>query len=114
MAASKKSRGRPRRTEDLKVIYLRKSVQEQWRSRKKALEYENLTDSEFAEVLLHSCPANKRNGSGFIDHVDLSSFGVQNGIVPPDYCSTPAKKARRDGEKDVSSRATFCVERPRP
>ena len=26
------------------------------------------------------------------------------GIVPPDYRSTPAKKARRDGEKDVSSR----------
>lgn len=25
------------------------------------------------------------------------------GIVPPD-CSTPAKKARREGEKDVSSR----------
>ena len=26
------------------------------------------------------------------------------GIVPPDYCSTPAKKARRDGQKDASSR----------
>lgn len=102
MAASKKSRGRPRRSEDLKVIYLRKSVQEQWRSRKKALDYEKLTHSAFAEVLLHTCPANKRNASAFIDHLDVSLFEVQNGIVPP-YCSTPAKKARREGEKDVSS-----------
>lgn len=52
MAASKKPRGRPRRTEDLKVIYLRKSVQEQWRSKKNFLGYEKLTNSEFAEVLL--------------------------------------------------------------
>lgn len=95
--------------------------------------------------LRSTCPANKRNASGFIDHLDVSSFrfrmvrkassisphimcnnkvlkviGIQDyfivneddclsliskllplGIVPRD-CSTPAKKARREGEKDVS------------
>ena len=38
------------------------------------------------------------------DCLDLISKLLPLGIVPPDYCSTPAKKARRDGEKDVSSR----------
>ena len=38
------------------------------------------------------------------DCLDLISKLLPLGITPPDYCSTPAKKARRDGEKDVSSR----------
>ena len=42
MATSKKVGG--------KVIYLRESVREQWRSQN--LRYDKLTDSEFVEVLL--------------------------------------------------------------
>ena len=38
------------------------------------------------------------------DCLDLIAKLLPLGIEPPDYWSTPAKKARRDGEKDVSSR----------
>lgn len=52
MAAGKNPGGRPKRTEALKRIYLRQSVHEQWSSKKDSLGYSELTDSEFAEVLL--------------------------------------------------------------
>ena len=47
-----------------------------------------------------------RNVIGIQDYdcIKLISKLLPLGIVPPDYCSTPAKKARLDGEKDVSSR----------
>ena len=44
MATSKKVGG--------KVIYLRESVREQWRSQNLRQGYDKLTDSEFVEVLL--------------------------------------------------------------
>lgn len=50
--ASKSSHGRPQRKENLKIIYLRKSVQEQWGMRENTLAYEKMTDSEGAKVLL--------------------------------------------------------------
>ena len=52
MAASRSHGGRPRRAEALKVIYLRESVHDNWRTKKSFLGYAKLTDSEFAEVLL--------------------------------------------------------------
>ena len=54
MAASRNHSGRPRRPEALKGIYLRESLRNNWRTRKNSLGYTELTESEFAKVLLHA------------------------------------------------------------
>ena len=51
MAASRNHGGRPRRPEALKVIYLRESLGNNWRTRKNSLGYTELTESEFAKVV---------------------------------------------------------------
>ena len=46
-------RGRPRRVEKVKLVKFRESTFQLWNERKKALGHNRLTNSEFAEILLH-------------------------------------------------------------
>lgn len=46
-------RGRPKRRENLTRIYLKESTYELWNKRKDLLSIKRLTNSEFAELLLH-------------------------------------------------------------
>ena len=53
MATTRPSKGRPRRTEAVKRLKLRESTFILWNQRKEALGLRRLTNSEFAEMLLH-------------------------------------------------------------
>jgi len=46
-------RGRPRRVEKVKLVKFRESTFQLWNERKKYLGHNRLTNSEFAEILLH-------------------------------------------------------------
>ena len=49
-----RKRGRPKRKEKLQKVWLRNSTYKLWKEKKIAMGYSTLTNSEFAEVLLHS------------------------------------------------------------
>lgn len=53
MAASQPRKGRPRRPEGIKRLKLRESTYNLWIERKEALGVQGITNSEFAEMLLH-------------------------------------------------------------
>ena len=53
MATTRPSRGCPRRTEAVKRLKLRESTFLLWNQRKEALGLAGITNSEFAEMLLH-------------------------------------------------------------
>ena len=53
MAANHPSKGRPRRPEGIKRLKLRQSTYNLWNERKAALGVHGITNSEFAEILLH-------------------------------------------------------------
>ena len=46
-------RGRPRRVEKVKLVRLRESTFQLWNEREKKWGHNRLTNSEFAEILLH-------------------------------------------------------------
>ena len=53
MATSQPRKGRPRRPEGIKRLKLRESTYNLWIERKEALCVQGITNSEFAEMLLH-------------------------------------------------------------
>lgn len=53
MSAVRPARGRPRRTEVVKRVKLRQSTFVLWNQRKEALGLKGVSNSEFAEMLLH-------------------------------------------------------------
>ena len=53
MATSQPRKGRPRRPEGIKRLKLRESTYNLWIERKEALGVQGITNSEFAEMLLH-------------------------------------------------------------
>ena len=53
MATSQPKKGRPRRPEGIKRLKLRESTYNLWIERKEALGVQGITNSEFAEMLLH-------------------------------------------------------------
>ena len=53
MAANRPKMGRPRRREGIKRLKLRESTFNPWNERKEALGLRRITNSEFAEMLLH-------------------------------------------------------------
>ena len=53
MSATRPARGRPRRTEAVKRVKLRKSTFLLWNQRKESLGLKGVSNSEFAEMLLH-------------------------------------------------------------
>lgn len=70
MATNRPRKGRPRRLEGIKRLKLRESTYNLWNQRKEALGVRGLTNSEFAEMLLHQNfnpglgDRGDRNGSG--------------------------------------------------
>ena len=52
-SASRPARGRPRRTEAVKRVKLRQSTFLLWNERKESLGLKGISNSEFAEMLLH-------------------------------------------------------------
>ena len=53
MSATRPARGRPRRTEAVKRVKLRQSTFLLWNQRKESLGLKGVSNSEFAEMLLH-------------------------------------------------------------
>ena len=53
MSATRPVRGRPRRTEAVKRVKLRQSTFLLWNERKESLGLKGVSNSEFAEILLH-------------------------------------------------------------
>ena len=53
MAANRPKMGRPRRREGIKRLKLREATFNLWNERKEALGLRRITNSEFAEMLLH-------------------------------------------------------------
>lgn len=53
MSANRPRKGRPRRPEGIKRLKLRESTYNLWNERKEALGAHGLTNTEFAEMLLH-------------------------------------------------------------
>lgn len=49
-------RGRPRRSGKLRIIKVRESTFHLWNQKKESLGYGGVTQSEFAEILLHRVP----------------------------------------------------------
>lgn len=70
MSANRPRKGRPRRPEGIKRLKLRESTYTLWNERKEALGVYGLTNSEFAEMLLH------QNFSGQGDLRDHERSGV--------------------------------------
>ena len=67
MATNRPRKGRPRRLEGIKRLKLRESTYNLWNERKEAVGVRGLTNSEFAEMLLHqnfNPGLGDRNGSG--------------------------------------------------
>ena len=64
MADSHPSRGRPRRPEGIKRLKLRESTYIVWIERKEALGLHDITDDEFAGILLHQQLTRERDRSG--------------------------------------------------
>ena len=56
--SGRRARGRPKLPGKSKIIRLRDSVFQLWRDRKQQLGFNKVTDSCFAEVLLHRCQEN--------------------------------------------------------
>ena len=77
MATSQPKKGRPRRPEGIKRLKLRESTYNLWIERKEALGVEGITNSEFAEMLLHQNLASLRIEIT-IDLVILCSQGLQH------------------------------------
>ena len=53
MASRVSTRGRPKRAEKLKRIILRESTFDLWNQRKEILGIKGLSNSQFADILLH-------------------------------------------------------------
>ena len=53
MSATRPARGRPRRTEAVKRAKIRQSTILLWNQRKESLGLKGVSNSEFAEILLH-------------------------------------------------------------
>ena len=53
MATEPRMKGRPRRKEPMKVLKLRASTFALWNERKESMGFAGITQSEFAEILLH-------------------------------------------------------------
>ncbi|KAJ7394645.1 hypothetical protein OS493_000465 [Desmophyllum pertusum] len=56
--ASRRLRGRPKLPGKPKFIRVREYVFQLWRERKRQLGFEKISDSNFAEILLHRCEDN--------------------------------------------------------
>ena len=77
MSANRPRKGRPRRPEGIKRLKLRESTYNLWKERKEALGVQGLTNSEFAEMLLHQ---NFFSGQG-----DLRDHGRSGVTTTPSH-----------------------------
>ena len=64
MADSRPASGRPRRPEGIKRLKLRESTYNLWIERKEALGLHDITDDDFAEILLYQQLTRERDRSG--------------------------------------------------
>ena len=83
MATSRPAMGRPRRPEAIKRLKLRESTYNLWNERKKSLRLQGITNSEFAEMLLHQYLGNINAQDRPVSHglISTPSQGKISGII---------------------------------
>jgi len=73
---AKPKRGRPKRAEKLKVVYLKDTTINMWTQQKEQMGFKSITNSDFAEILLA-----RPTGSG----TDLTAFETFDDVRPRKY-----------------------------